>query len=120
MNSSDSKAEKTSEGNRNGFRCSEKTNRGALTLVISTGDAVLHFAVETGVFIACSEGPHPRARLALRYLKGTLVLSGEGWRHVVHVQDVYRHLEAGRRQIFIQTPTKQELVMGIWIIYYGG
>lgn len=82
-----------------------------LTLVISTGDAVLHFAVETGVFIACSEGAHPWAQLALRHLKGTLVLSGEGWRHVVHVQDVYQHLEAGRRQISIQTLTKQELVM---------
>lgn len=61
--------------------------------MVSTGDAVLHFAVEPRVFITGPECPDPRSWLALVYLEGSFVGSGESGCHIVHVKDIYEHLK---------------------------
>lgn len=66
------------------------------TLEISTGDAVLHFAVEPRVFIPGSECPHPRPWLTFSHLKRSLVGSGKSGCHVIYIQDVHQHLKRGQ------------------------
>lgn len=56
-----------------------------LTLVVSTGDAVLYFAVKPRVFIAGSEGPDSGTRLAFCHFKRSLIVSGESRCYIVHI-----------------------------------
>lgn len=65
------------------YRTSEKN--WLLTLVISSGDAVLHFAIEPRVFITGSESPDPRTWLALSHFKGSLIGSGESGCYIIHI-----------------------------------
>lgn len=74
---------------------SEQNNLG-LTLVISAGDAVFHFAIESRVLITCSESPDARSRLALSHLEGSLICPGESGRDVIHIQNINQHLGRDR------------------------
>lgn len=65
-----------------------------LTLVVSSSDAVFHFAIEPRVFITGSESPNTRSGLPFRHLEGSLIGSRERWRDIVHIQNINQHLRA--------------------------
>lgn len=83
-------------------------NNPILTLVISTGDAVLHFAVEPRVFIAGSQGPDPRSWLALSDFEGSFIGFGKSGCHIVHIEDINQHLKR-EQEWLLNTSVMREL-----------
>lgn len=78
--------------NRYVIRHYPEDKNSTLTLVVSSGYDVFHFAIEPRVFVTGSKSPDTRSGLPFRHLERSLIGSRERWRHIIHIQNINQHL----------------------------